>query len=159
MKNTIYLLALLISVLSSCSSIMRDNGCSNTGSGDSTMMPDITDAKYLNDIDEYVSYIRENVESLNIVKNDTQKEKMVLFMKDSDTVKISVLADSNACTDIYFQNSTPIFVTRNVILDVDSCYLETAYFKNGKVYKCFKDGEEVSDDGSINHYEQLIMGK
>ncbi|MBQ2097536.1 MAG: hypothetical protein II480_05110, partial [Bacteroidales bacterium] len=50
-----------------------------------------------------------------------------------------------ASTDIYFHESEPIFVSRNVILDVDSSYLETAYFKDGEPFKCFRNGMEVSD--------------
>ncbi|MCQ2252157.1 MAG: hypothetical protein MJZ61_01775 [Bacteroidales bacterium] len=145
--------------LEACSLAKRDN-CGNKQNADNENdIPDITDATYLNEIDEYVSYIRENGENMTILKNDSQKENVVLFLQDNDTVKISVLADSNACTDIYFQNSTPIFVTRDIILDVDSCYMETAYFKNGKIFKCFKDGEEITDKDYIDEFEDVVMGK
>lgn len=120
----------------------------------------ISDSDYLMKVDAYVNSIRENIERTTISKCETTHEKMVIFVENDDTVRISVLADSNNTnTDIYFQNSTPVFITRDIILDVDSNYLETAYFKHGNIFKCFRDGQEITDRNYLKQFEETLGDK
>jgi len=147
MKIIIYFWVMSMMLLTSCVLSPQDYG----GQGDQTNPNDdpepISDASLISDIDEYVNDIRENIEETFITKQTVGDEQQVFFVKDNDTVKISVLTDTSntISTDIYFHESEPIFASRNVILDVDSSYLETAYFKDGELYKCFRNGAEVSD--------------
>ena len=162
-KNLLLLFINILFVLSACG----DRGNNDSPNPDGSSKGDCTDtasgmadADYLNMVDEYVNSIRENIEQATIEKNETPKEKTVLFMMNSDTVKISVLADTNnVCTDIYFRNSTPVFMIRNILLDVDSNYLESAYFKNGKIFKCFRDGNEINESAYMLQFEETLGDK
>jgi len=130
----------------------------NQGGKDS-LAANISDSDYLVKVDEYVNSMRENIEQTSILKKETEREKMVLFVKNSDTIKISVLDERQISTDIYFKNSVPVFMTRHIILDVDSNYLETAYFKSGKIFKCFRDGDEIKDRGYLQQFEETLGDK
>lgn len=164
MKKNILLLAILVVALaSSCMeikgrTIVKESMPKDLGIDS---LDDITDAMYLSQVDDYVSFVRENIEEMNIQKDNSNHESKVLFIYKNDTIKLSVLADSaNApTTDIYFQNSTPIFINRSILLDVDSSYLETAYLRNGKIYKCFRNGMEIKDVNYINNFAQTIVGR
>ena len=157
MKNIIPILFLPMMLLASC--LLPAQG--NNGGDDASITSDdasqITDISLISDIDEYVNEIRENIEETSISKQKEGDEETVVFVKDSDTVKISVMTDTTRAvsTDIYFQKSEPVFASRNVILDVDSSYLETAYFKDGELYKCFRNGIEIKTallaDGFTRH--------
>ncbi|MBR2103888.1 MAG: hypothetical protein IJ894_17405 [Bacteroidales bacterium] len=157
MKNIIPILFLPMMLLTSCLLPAQGNVSGVTDNADIETTSQIDDASLINDIDEYVNDIRENIEETDISKQKIGNEQQVVFVKDNDTVKISVLNDtaSTGSTDIYFHESEPIFVSRNVILDVDSSYLETAYFKDGEPYKCFRNGIEITDqlyaDGFTRH--------
>ena len=148
MKNIIQILILPMMLLTSCLIPTQDNSGGNQEDADVYSSSQTDDISLINDIDEYVNDIRENIEETAITKQQMGSEQKVGFVKDNDTVKISVLTDSSAistATDIYFQNSEPIFASRNIILDVDSSYLETAYFKDGELFKCFRNGSEIND--------------
>lgn len=134
-------------LLTSCLLPAQGKVSGDTDDTDIETTSQIDDVSLISDIDEYVNDIRENIEETDISKQQIGNEQQVVFVKDNDTVKISVMIDttSTASTDIYFLESEPIFVSRNVILDVDSSYLETAYFKDGEPFKCFRNGMEVSD--------------
>jgi len=146
MKNIIIPIILLqMILLASCLQSPQNYG-NNDDQNAEDDAPTITDASLICDIDEYVNDIRENIEETSISKEKVGNEQKVVFVKDNDTVKISVMTDTaNISTDIYFHESEPIFASRNIILDVDSAYLETAYFKDGELFKCFRNGAEVSD--------------
>ena len=147
MKNIFYPIILLQMILiASCLQSPQDYGYNGDQTAEDNT-PIISEASLISDIDEYVNDIRENIEETFITKQIVGDEQKVVFVKDNDTVKISVLTDTSntISTDIYFHESEPIFASRNVILDVDSSYLETAYFKDGELYKCFRNGAEVSD--------------
>ncbi len=161
-KNLLLLLINSLLLIYSCGDCQTDANSgdelnTDSAAGDSTSS--MTDADYFNKVDEYVSSIRENIELATIKKNENENEKIVLFVMDNDTVKISVLADSNACTDIYFQKSTPVFMSRDIILDVDSNYLETAYFKNGKIYMCFRDGVVINENEYLQQFVETLGDK
>ena len=147
MKNIIPILFLPMMLLTSCLLPAQGKVSGDTDDTDIETTSQIDDVSLISDIDEYVNDIRENIEETDISKQQIGNEQQVVFVKDNDTVKISVMIDttSTASTDIYFHESEPIFVSRNVILDVDSSYLETAYFKDGEPFKCFRNGMEVSD--------------
>ncbi len=148
MKNIIIPIILLqMILLSSCLLSPQNHGNSITTKVHNEAPDPLTDASLICNIDEYVNDIRENIEETSITKQTVGDEQKVVFVKDNDTVKISVMSDTVniTSTDIYFQNSEPIFATRNIILDVDSSYLETAYFKDGELFKCFRNGSEVSN--------------
>ncbi|MCQ2251326.1 MAG: hypothetical protein MJZ66_09480 [Bacteroidales bacterium] len=162
-KNIIILLINGLLCLCSCGDFWaktgQDTGQSTGESNHDPLTQSSSEADYLEKVDEYVNSIRENIEQTSIVKKETAQEKTVLFMKDSDTIKISVLGDKEASTDIYFKNSTPVFMTRHIILDVDSNYLETAYLKDGKIFKCFRNGVEIKDPGYLKQFEETLGDK
>jgi len=157
MKNIIPILFLPMMLLTSC--LLPAHGDVNVGNTDATIDDEspLDDISLISDIDEYVNDIRENIEETDISKQKIGNEQQVVFVKDNDTVKISVMNDTSntVSTDIYFLESEPIFASRNIILDVDSSYLETAYFKDGELYKCFRNGIEITDqlyaDGFTRH--------
>ena len=157
MKNIIPILFLPMMLLASCLLPAQDNSDGNDASTTSDNESQLTDISLISDIDEYVNEIRETIEETSISKQKEGNEETVVFVKDSDTVKISVMTDttSTVSTDIYFQKSEPVFASRNIILDVDSSYLETAYFKGGELYKCFRNGMEINSrllaDGFTRH--------
>ena len=156
MKNIIPILFLPMMLLTSCLLPAQDDANGNTAGANIENTSQVPDISLISDIDEYVNDIRENIEETSITKQQVGDEQTVVFVKDNDTVKISVLADTSATltsTDIYYQNSEPIFVSRNIILDVDSSYLETAYFKDGELFKCFRNGSEIND----NLYAAALM--
>ncbi len=132
---------------SSCLLSPQNYGNNNAPKETDDASDPVTEASLICNIDEYVNDIRENIEETSITKQTMGDEQKVVFVKDNDTVKISVMSDTVniTSTDIYFQNSEPIFASRNIILDVDSSYLETAYFKDGELFKCFRNGTEVSN--------------
>ena len=146
MKNIFYPIILLQMILiASCLQSPQDYGYNGDQTAEDNT-PIISEASLISDIDEYVNDIRENIEETAISKETVGNEQKVVFIKDNDTVKISVMTDmANTRTDIYFHESEPIFASRNVILDVDSAYLETAYFKDGELFKCFCNGTEVNN--------------
>ena len=157
MKNIIPILFLPMMLLTSC--LLPAHGDVNVGNTDATIDDEspLDDISLISNIDEYVNDIRENIEETDISKQKIGNEQQVVFVKDNDTVKISVMNDTSntVSTDIYFLESEPIFASRNIILDVDSSYLETAYFKDGELYKCFRNGIEITDqlyaDGFTRH--------
>jgi endonuclease YncB( thermonuclease family) len=157
MKNIIPILILPMMLLASCLLPAQDNSDGNDASTTSDNESQLTDISLISNIDEYVNEIRETIEETFISKQKEGNEETVVFVKDSDTVKISVMTDTTrtVSTDIYFQKSAPVFASRNVILDVDSSYLETAYFKDGELYKCFRNGTEINTallaDGFMRH--------
>ncbi len=161
-KNLLLLLINSLLLIYSCGECKPQT---NSGYDDNAARADydstscMTDADYFNKVDEYVSSIRENIELASIEKTENANEKTVLFVMDNDTVKISVLTDTNACTDIYFQNSTPVFMSRDIILDVDSNYMETAYFKNGKIYMCFRDGVAINENDYLQQFVETLGDK
>jgi hypothetical protein len=76
---------------------------------------------------------------------------------NNDTVRISVVGDSiKENTEVYYKNSEPVLLAREVILDVDSNYLETAYFKDNQIYKCFRDGVELTDKDSMKEFMAIV---
>ena len=147
MKNIIFIATVQMMMLTSCLLSSKDypNGSNDDATASDTPVQ-FTEVSLISDIDEYVSDIRENIEEASITKQQLDGKQKVVFVKDNDTVKISVMADSSniTTTDIYFQDSKPIFVSSNIIFDVDSSYLETAYFKDGEPYKLFRNGNEIS---------------
>lgn len=159
MKNIIPTLFLPMMLLTSCLLPAQGDANGDIAGANIENTSQEDDVSLINDIDEYVNDIRENIEETSISKRQVGNEQTVVFVKDNDTVKISVLADSSATltsTDIYYQNSEPIFVSRNIILDVDSSYLETAYFKDGELYKCFRNGSVIDNHLYANAIKKHI---
>ncbi len=164
MKIKTYIFAmLLMPAVYSCGNLWPSNGGNNNNGespeGEDSVSASISDSDYLEKVDEYVNSVRENIEQTTIVKKETPEEKTVLFVKDNDTIKISVLDERQTSTDIYFKKSDPVFMTRHIILDVDSNYLETAYLKGGKIFKCFRDGIEIKDPGYLQQFEETLGNK
>lgn len=148
MKNIIISIILLqIILLSACMLTPQSYGNNSAHANNEEADDKTTDFSLISNIDDYVNGIRENIEDASITKQTEGHKQKIVFAKDNDTVKISVITDTVniTSTDIYFQNSEPVFASRNIILDVDSSYMETVYFKDGELYKCFRNGVEVSD--------------
>jgi hypothetical protein len=157
MKNYFVMMLACLCYLSACADLRREQHL-NDDSCHTDTVPKIMTSNYLNDIDEYVSFVRTNGEQLTFIRESTKKANKVISLLNNDTVRISVYGggEFQETINVYYKNSEPLMLSRNCILDVDTSYLETAYFKNRRVYKCFRDGVELENADSIKLFNQLL---
>ena len=157
MKKYLFTVTLMCLCFVSCSNFKRDVVSSANTEGGNVQMPEILNSNYLNDVDYYVNYIKANGEQLDFIRKEISGNKTIAGVLNNDTVRISVVGDSvKERTDIYYKNSEPVLLSREVILDVDSNYLETAYFKDNKIYKCFRDGMELTNKDSMKMFLTIV---
>lgn len=149
---------MLAAITASCSGLMRDRRVADDGSGKVDTLPQIENGTYLTDIDDYVSFVKSNGEQMEFIHSRVGSSKKVISLLNSDTVRVSLISDSLAKgeVDIYYKYSQPLLLEREVFLDVDSNYLETAYFKDDKVFKCYRDGIELQSADSINLFGSIL---
>ena len=101
-------------------------------------------------IDQYVNTIRESGDMFDFKRTAIQNGTAVVCTLNGDVVKVSILENSGRNTDYYIRSDRPVFMNRNVFLDVDSSYMESAYYVDGQVYKYFCDGLEITDKATVD---------
>lgn len=158
MKKYLFIITLIwVCTAVSCSNFRRDTVSTRKSDNSNTQMPEILNSNYLNDVDYYVNYIKANGEQLDFIRKEKKGNKTIMGVLNNDTVRISVVGDSiKENTEVYYKNSEPVLLAREVILDVDSNYLETAYFKDNQIYKCFRDGVELTDKDSMKEFMAIV---
>ena len=140
--------------------LMITVGCNIKKTADNNPTPtpietvtEINPETFINDIDEYVYFIRQHGDNFSIERQKLQipaNSSAVYCKLDGQTVKISILSDSNQTdmVDFYMKDSQLVYMSKNGIDSVDSPN-DNVYFQNGQVFKCFRDGNEVSNLDSI----------
>lgn len=140
--------------------LLTMQGCRNSGqhTGLNAQVPETEttstatdEAALIDTIDQYVNTIRESGDMFDFKRTQIENGYAVICTLNGDVVKVSILDSSGRNTDYYIRSSRPVFMNRNVFLDVDSSYLESAYYIDGKVYKYFCDGFEITDPKAVNN--------
>lgn len=115
----------------------------------------IDEAALIDSIDQYVNTIRESGDLFDFRRTNSKNGQAVVCLLDGNVVKVSILENSGRNTDYYIRGSRPVFMLRNVLFDVDSSYIESAYYVDGKLYKYFCDGSEITDKATVDHISLL----
>ncbi|MCQ2974692.1 MAG: hypothetical protein MJ211_07765 [Bacteroidales bacterium] len=148
-KKHIILMMFLVFILQSCNinSIKRNADNKNISNNLNSFNENINNVDIIDSIDEYVDNIRQNGDLFDIKHKKTGNGDAVICSLKGNVVKVSFLSDSSNIgnSEFYIKESKPIFMNRNYIFDVDSSYIETAYYKDGKIFKCFCDGIEKNN--------------
>ena len=145
---------LIISTMSVTSCNTKTTADKNKPTTQIEETPQYNPESFIADIDEYVYFIRQHGENFSIERQKLQKpanSSAVVCKLDGQTVKISILSDSSQTdmVDLYMRDSKLVYMSKNGIQGSD-CPNDNVYYLDGKIYKCFRDGNEINNRDSIN---------
>ena len=120
------------------------------------------DSDTLNFIDDYVRFILDNGESFDIkTKNLFYQKKLraVYCYLNGKLVKITVFSDSlgRERRDYFLKNSKLVFIDGEVCCDTGGFASQSVYLRNETIYKCFINGDEITDADTMNLVAKLSL--
>ncbi len=146
---------IILLTIPGCSSSVPHSGLEAQNTGTEATTPVADQSTLIDTIDRYVNTIREHGDQFDFKRTKIENGYAVVCALNGDVVKVSILDSIGCSTDYYIRSSQPVFMNRNVFFDVDSSYMESAYYIDGKVYKYFCDGFEITDKAAVDQISLL----
>ena len=146
---------IILLTIPGCRNSIQHSGLETQNTETETTTSVADQSALIDTIDQYVNTIRENGDQFDFKRTKIENGYAVVCTLNGDVVKVSILDSIGCNTDYYIRSSRPVFMNRNVFFDVDSSYMESAYYIDGNVYKYFCDGFEITNKAAVDQISLL----